>query len=72
MNYATIYLNNITFKSRLAYTFVLFKFRVISKNMNKTGPIIIIEDDVEDKEILTEIFKELKIENEIVFFKESD
>ena len=40
--------------------------------MNKTGPIIIIEDDAEDKEILSDIFKELKVENEVVFFKESD
>jgi two-component SAPR family response regulator len=38
--------------------------------MNKTGPIIIIEDDVEDKEILYDVFKELEIENEIIFFSE--
>ena len=38
--------------------------------MNKTGPIIIIEDDEEDKEILYDVFKELEIENEIIFFSE--
>lgn len=38
--------------------------------MNKTGPIIIIEDDQEDKEMLIDIFKELEVENEIIFFKE--
>lgn len=38
--------------------------------MNNTGPIIIIEDDLEDKEILTDVFRELNVENEIIFFKE--
>jgi DNA-binding NtrC family response regulator len=36
--------------------------------MNKSGPIILIEDDADDKEILQEIFAELKYENEIIFF----
>lgn len=39
--------------------------------MNKTGPIIIIEDDVDDQNILTEIFKELAYENKLVFFGDS-
>ena len=39
--------------------------------MNKTGPIIIIEDDGEDMELLSDVFKELKVENEIVFFNDS-
>jgi len=38
--------------------------------MNKTGPIILIEDDVDDKEILQEIFRKLDYENEIVFFED--
>ncbi len=38
--------------------------------MNKKGPIIIIEDDVDDKEILAEIFKGLNFSNEILFFGE--
>ena len=39
--------------------------------MNKRGPIIIIEDDMDDQEILAEIFNELNYENEIVFFGDS-
>ena len=39
--------------------------------MNKTGPIIIIEDDLDDQEILTEIFEELKYPNEVIFFGDS-
>ena len=38
--------------------------------MNKTGPIIIIEDDLDDQEILAEIFAELAYLNEIIFFGE--
>jgi CheY-like chemotaxis protein len=36
--------------------------------MNKSGPIIVIEDDLDDQEILTSIFKRLNYENEIIFF----
>ncbi|HEX8268845.1 MAG TPA: response regulator [Flavobacterium sp.] len=36
--------------------------------MNKKGPIIIIEDDLEDQEILTDIFHSLSCQNEIIFF----
>ena len=40
--------------------------------MNTSGPIIVIEDDFDDKEILTEIFGELKYINEIIFFSEGE
>ena len=40
--------------------------------MNKRGPIIIIEDDLEDQDILTDVFRELKYKNEIVFFSEGE
>lgn len=40
--------------------------------MNKGGPIIIIEDDLDDQDILTEIFHELDYKNEIIFFKEGE
>ncbi len=40
--------------------------------MNKTGPIVIIEDDKDDQEILAEIFDELGYENEVVFFEDSE
>ena len=39
--------------------------------MNKTGPIIIIEDDIDDEDILTEIFKELNYDNKLIFFGDS-
>jgi CheY-like chemotaxis protein len=40
--------------------------------MNKTGPIIIIEDDLDDQEILADIFKELNYDNDLVFFGDSE
>lgn len=40
--------------------------------MNKSGPIIIIEDDLDDQDILTEIFQELDYKNEIIFFNEGE
>ncbi|TDB68106.1 response regulator [Arundinibacter roseus] len=39
--------------------------------MNKTGPIVIIEDDLDDQVILAEIFKELNYENKLIFFGDS-
>jgi CheY-like chemotaxis protein len=36
--------------------------------MNKSGEIIVIEDDLDDQEMLTEIFKELGYPNKIMFF----
>lgn len=36
--------------------------------MNTKGPIIVIEDDADDQEMLAEIFKKLNYENEIRFF----
>ena len=36
--------------------------------MNKNGPIIVIEDDKEDQEILVEIFDKLGYKNEIIYF----
>jgi CheY-like chemotaxis protein len=40
--------------------------------MNKTGPIIIIEDDLDDQEILTEIFQELNYNNKIIFYNDGE
>jgi CheY-like chemotaxis protein len=37
--------------------------------MNKAGPIVIIEDDIDDQDILTEVFKELNYSNEVIFFE---
>jgi CheY-like chemotaxis protein len=40
--------------------------------MNKKGPIIVIEDDSDDQEVLTEIFEGLNYGNEIIFFHEAE
>jgi CheY-like chemotaxis protein len=42
----------------------------LAKNniVNKSGPIIIIEDDADDQEFLTEVFKKLNYPNKILFF----
>jgi DNA-binding NtrC family response regulator len=39
--------------------------------MNKRGPIIIIEDDRDDQDILQEIFTELNYNNKLIFFGDS-
>lgn len=36
--------------------------------MNRTGPIIIIEDDTDDQELLQDAFRELNYKNQIIFF----
>lgn len=36
--------------------------------MNKSGPIVMIEDDQDDQDIFREVFNELNYKNEIVFF----
>lgn len=38
--------------------------------MQKQGPIIVIEDDSDDQEILEEIFKKLGYPNEVMFFSD--
>jgi CheY-like chemotaxis protein len=38
--------------------------------MNSKGPVIIIEDDVDDQDVLQEVFKKLDYPNEILFFKD--
>jgi len=40
--------------------------------MNKGGPIIIIEDDLDDQEILTEVFNEINCKNKILFFADGE
>ena len=39
--------------------------------MNKHGPIVIIEDDIDDQEVLSDIFKELDYNNKLIFFADS-
>ena len=38
--------------------------------MNKNGPVIIIEDDKDDQDFLTEIFQKLNYPNKIIFFSD--
>ncbi len=40
--------------------------------MNKSGPIIVIEDDVDDKEMMAEIFQKLKYKNEVIYFSDGN
>lgn len=40
--------------------------------MNKTGPVIVIEDDADDQALLTEVFKKLDYKNEILFFYDGE
>jgi CheY-like chemotaxis protein len=36
--------------------------------MNSNGPVIVIEDDIDDKELLEEVFQKLGYPNKLVFF----
>lgn len=38
--------------------------------MNKNGPVIIIEDDEDDQELLAEVFEKLNFPNQVIFFSD--
>ncbi len=40
--------------------------------MNKSGPVVVIEDDLDDQEMLDEIFQKLGYKNKIVFFADGN
>jgi CheY-like chemotaxis protein len=40
--------------------------------MSKSGPIIIVEDDRDDKELFEDITREIGIENELVWFTKAE
>ncbi len=40
--------------------------------LNKQGPIVVIEDDADDQEILTDIFYQLNYQNKILFFNDGE
>ena len=40
--------------------------------MNKLGPIVVIEDDIDDQEMLQKIFKDLDYKNNIIFFSDGN
>jgi CheY-like chemotaxis protein len=42
--------------------------KTIISNMNKTGPIVVIEDDPDDQQVLVEIFEKLGYKNQILYF----
>ena len=39
--------------------------------MNKNGPIVVIEDDEDDQEILGQVFKKLEFKNPVIYFSDS-
>ena len=40
--------------------------------MDKSGPIIIIDDDLDDQDLLRELFTELNLKNEVFIFPEGE
>lgn len=40
--------------------------------INKTGPIVIIEDDPDDQEMLADIFEKLNYSNKVLFFGDAE
>lgn len=40
--------------------------------MSKSGPIVIIEDDRDDRDFLEKIFLDLKVENQRIWFEDTD
>ncbi|MGV3656807.1 MAG: response regulator [Chitinophagaceae bacterium] len=40
--------------------------------MNLKGPIILVEDDLEDQDIMKEVFSDLKVTNEIKIFRDGE
>ncbi|MCE3283404.1 MAG: response regulator [Chitinophagaceae bacterium] len=40
--------------------------------MNKSGPIVFIEDDLDDQELITSVFKENDYKNELLFFNDGE
>jgi len=42
----------------------------MKQHVNKSGPIVIIEDDLDDQETLAAIFSELHYPNKVIFFSD--
>ena len=40
--------------------------------MNKSGPIVVIEDDQDDQDMMNEILKELGFRNSVIYFLDSE
>lgn len=56
------------------HTIKLYLYDIIAKrkDMNKRGPIIFIEDDKDDQEIISAVFGDLDYKNEIIFFDDGE
>ena len=48
----------------------LFKFVKILISLNKSGDIILIEDDADDREIFSSIYSQLNYQNKLVVFED--
>ncbi|HEX8277253.1 MAG TPA: response regulator [Segetibacter sp.] len=66
MRVVSLILTAFIFNERVIFIFIINTYKV-----NKGGPIIIIEDDIDDQEVLGEVFNELGFKNEIIFFGDS-
>lgn len=40
--------------------------------MNKSGPIVVIEDDLEDQEMFSDVFTEIAVQNKILYFNDGE
>jgi two-component SAPR family response regulator len=40
--------------------------------MNSKGPVIVIEDDIEDQELFEEVFKKLDYPNKVMYFSDPE
>jgi CheY-like chemotaxis protein len=63
------YRKHVSFTSCENTIFILHK-RFNFLYMSASGPIIFVEDDIEDQEILQEVMQSIGIENKILFFRE--
>lgn len=52
--------------------FVFWHSIVAEVGMSRQGAIILIEDDLDDQEVLREVFAELEVKNELRFFDNCD
>ena len=47
-------------------------YNVACSIMNKKGPIIVIEDDLDDQMLLDHVFKKIEIENQVIYFADPE
>lgn len=54
------------------YTMCVWYNLCPNPHMAKTGPIVLIEDDIDDKDLFIEILKELKVPNAVVWYTRTE